>query len=216
MKHKKSIGLFITYTILLLMLGFFSGIAITCRLTGYHDRSHILEEQKIQKDENHKISEDNTSIAVSDMKEDRLCSDTEYVLEEYDLKKKSLVETVLKVPPKYLGMNREEFLKAMERYESSLPLSELERGFVSLEVLSFSEKRVVIRMNYIYVEPTASFYLCLQDGRVTVLCDDRKTVFQYTEISASDLPESLQTELIIGMYVENEEVLYRFLETYSS
>lgn len=49
-----------------------------------------------------------------------------------------------------------------------------------------------------------------------VLCDDRETVYQYTEIEADRLPEELQRELIIGMYVENEEALYRFLETYSS
>ena len=71
-------------------------------------------------------------------------------------------------------------------------------------------------MNYVYVEPTTSFYLCLSDGKIVVFCDDRKTVYQYTDIVASKLPEALQTELIIGMFVEDEEALYRFLETYSS
>ena len=83
-------------------------------------------------------------------------------------------------------------------------------------MLSFSGERVVIRMDYVYVEPTKSFYLNLSDGKIVVLCDDRETVYQYTEIEADRLPEELQRELIIGMYVENEEALYRFLETYSS
>lgn len=47
------------------------------------------------------------------------------------------MESVGKVPQAYLGMNREEFVAAMERYEASPPLSELERGFTGLEVLSF-------------------------------------------------------------------------------
>ena len=63
---------------------------------------------------------------------------------------KSVISTGLlpwKLPDKYVGMNREQFLEAMELYEAFPPLSEMERGFVSLEVLSFSRKRVVVQMN---------------------------------------------------------------------
>lgn len=216
MKHIKSISLFLTYTMLLLILGFFSGIVVTCKLTDHaKQKTDILEADPLTA-ETVTEAENPVLPAASDRKEECLCADTEYVLEEYDLKRNSKVETVLKVPPKYLGMNREEFVAAMERYETSPPLNELERGFTGLEVLSFSEKRVVIRMNYVYVEPTTSFYLCLSDGKIVVFCDDRKTVYQYTDIVASKLPEALQTELIIGMFVEDEEALYRFLETYSS
>lgn len=155
-------------------------------------------------------------MPVNGADEDTLSADTDYVLEEHDKKRETTVESVGKVPQAYLGMNREEFVAAMERYEASPPLSELERGFTGLEVLSFSGERVVIRMDYVYVEPTKSFYLNLSDGKIVVLCDDRETVYQYTEIEADRLPEELQRELIIGMYVENEEALYRFLETYSS
>lgn len=70
-----------------------------------------------------------------------------------DLRNHTIVETVWKLPPKYIGMNRETFLVAMENYQAAPPLSELEKGFVSLEVLSFSPERVVIQMSYDYKEP---------------------------------------------------------------
>lgn len=205
-----------TYTLLLLVLGFFSGVALTCRL---QEGNAAEEKEFVQKTETQQWTEvpaEEKELPVDGDKEDTLSADTAYVIKEHDRKRETTVESVGKVPQAYLGMNREEFVAAMERYEASPPLSELERGFTGLEVLSFSGEKVVIRMDYVYVEPTKSFYLNLMDGKIVVFCDDRNTIYQYTEIEAEKLPEELQRELIIGMYVENEEALYRFLENYSS
>ena len=216
MKHIKSISLFLTYTLLIMILGFFSGVAVICRVQEKNAGREKMSVQETLSAERQEIVLSRNEVPVNGTDEDTLSADTDYVLEEHDKKRETTVESVGKVPQAYLGMNREEFVAAMERYEVSPPLSELERGFTGLEVLSFSGERVVIRMDYVYVEPTKSFYLNLSDGKIVVLCDDRETVYQYTEIEADRLPEELQRELIIGMYVENEEALYRFLETYSS
>lgn len=216
MKHIKSISLFLTYTLLIMILGFFSGVAVICRVQEKNAGREKMSVQETLSAERQEIVLSGNEVPVNGADEDTLSADTDYVLEEHDKKRETTVESVGKVPQAYLGMNREEFVAAMERYEASPPLPELERGFTGLEVLSFSGERVVIRMDYVYVEPTKSFYLNLSDGKIVVLCDDRETVYQYTEIEADRLPEELQRELIIGMYVENEEALYRFLETYSS
>ena len=71
------------------------------------------------------------------------------MLEETDILHHTVVETTQRLPDKYVGMNREEFLQAMDLYEAFPPLSEMERGFVNLEVLSFSRERVVVQMNTI-------------------------------------------------------------------
>ena len=71
-------------------------------------------------------------------------------------------------------------------------------------------------MNYDYVKPTESFYLRVEDNLVVVYCDDGKTVYLNTDISAQKLPEEVRHEIIMGMYVEDEAALYHFLETYSS
>lgn len=145
-----------------------------------------------------------------------LSSDTEYVLEETDVLRGTVIETTAKLPDKYIGMDRESFLMALEQYAASPPLSERERGFVGLEVLSFSRERVVVQMNYRYVQPGDSFYLALQNHEIVVLLEDKKTVYIETGIPADALSEELQEDLIDMVFVEDEASLYDLLEAYSS
>ena len=107
-------------------------------------------------------------------------------------------------------------MEAMELYEAFPPLSEMERGFVSLEVLSFSRKRVVVQMNYRYVRPGKGFYLAVYNNEVLVYLEDKETVFIETDIMLEQLPQKLQQYIIDMMWLESEEELYNFLETYSS
>lgn len=161
-----------------------------------------------------KIGED-ASREVSASSE-TLSVDTKYVLEETDVLTHSVVETTWRLPGKYVGMNREQFLEAMEIYEAFPPLSEMERGFVSLEVLSFSRERVVVRMNYRFVQPSASFYLAVYNNNVVVYLEDKETVFIETDIRLDTLPEELQQNIMRMMWIEDQEKLYDFLENYSS
>ncbi len=155
------------------------------------------------------------SVAVATSGE-TLCADTEYVLEETDILRGTTVETTWKIPHKYIGMDRENFLQTMDLYAEHPPLSEIERGFVGLEVLSFSRERVVIRMDYRYVQPSESFYLAVTDHEVVVYLEDRTTVYINTGIMLEDLPEPLQLQIMDMLFVPDEETLYDFLETYSS
>lgn len=143
-------------------------------------------------------------------------AETEYILREKDLLNGSEVETSEELPDMYIGMNREQFVAAMESYEAAPPLSEKERGFVSLDVLSFAPSRVVVQMNYRYVQPSKSFYLVAINDLIVVYKEDRETVYQYTNIRLSQLPERLQQEIIGVMYIADEERLYDFLENYTS
>lgn len=147
---------------------------------------------------------------------EKLCVDTEYVLEETDVLTQSVVETVWRLPAKYVGMDREQFLTAMENYEAFPPLAEMERGFVGLEVLSFSRERVVVQMNYQYLQPSQSFYLAVLNNEVVVYLEDRQTIYINTGIPLENLPEEVQLTIMQMQYVEDEESLYHFLETYSS
>lgn len=148
--------------------------------------------------------------------DETLCVDTSYIVRETDILHHTAVETSQRLPDKYIGMNREQFLQAMEVYEAFPPLSEMERGFVNLEVISFSRERVVVQMNYKYVQPSESFYLAVYNNEVIVYLEDRKTVYIETKIPLDSLPEQLQHDIIAMMWIENEEKLYDFLENYSS
>ena len=132
------------------------------------------------------------------------------------MRRDTVVETEWELPDKYIGMNRAELLEAMDEYELTPPLSELERGFVSLEVKNFSEEQIVVRMNYSYVMPSTSFYIMAEKHQIVVYCDDQKTLYMKTNIMLDSLPDELQYKIINGMFVEDEKTLYYFLESYSS
>lgn len=177
------------------------------------DSANLMEADSA---ENQDIQDNVEESVQTTILRDNLNADTAYVLEETDMRNDTVVETTWKLPAKYIGMNREEFLEAMEAYEASPPLEELERGFVSLEVLSFSPQKVVVQMNYEYTQPGESFYLMVEDNYVVVYQEDMQTVYMDTDILLKELPEELQQEIIQVMYIPDEESLYDFLENYSS
>lgn len=240
-KFVKGISLFFIFSLFFLCLGFYTGV----RFSGFfypgerpseevpaQRNNDVFGEEPEKKDASGKGAvivgestegafasdqdpEEQASLAAAAVSE-TLCVETEYVLEERDMEGNTTVETTWRLPDKYVGMNREQFLQAMEVYEAAPPLSEMERGFVSLEVLSFSRERVVVQKNYRYVLPSSSFYLAAYDNRVVVYLDDRETVYIETDILLSQLPEELRQEIVKMLWIEDEEALYDFLEAYSS
>lgn len=239
MKFLKGISLFVICPILLLGLGFYAGVEASRffypgeqnRESGqaeYMPMETLQPESAEESPEPGSIPDDHLDYGIvsvnmedEELEEvllfpETLCVDTEYVLEETDILNHTVVETTWRLPDKYVGMTREQFVQAMEVYEAFPPLSEMERGFVSLEVLSFSRERVVIQMNYKFVQPSSSFYLAVYDNKVIVYLEDRETVYIETDIRLDTLPEKLQQSIMEMMWIEDEEKLYSFLENYSS
>lgn len=204
MKFVKGISLFFLYPCMMLCAGIYFGMEAERYF--YPRRENAVQEQNVE--------ESLQPVAVEE--EEILTMDTVYVIEEHDTKRDTVVETVTKVPEKYLGMDREAFVQSMDLYALTPPLSEQERGFIGLEVVSFSRSRVVVRMNYLYIDPTEGFYLKVEDNNIVVYCDDEKTVYMYTTISALNLPDNLKGQIVEGIFMEDEAELYSFLETYSS
>lgn len=238
MKVLKGIGLFFVYPAVMLFLGFWGGVEASRFF--YPGNPEIPEEnvrfvQEVEARRDLPEPDNVTDGPVQDNGEDwllqgdgedelvqvsavreTLAADTEYVLLETDILRKTEVETSWRLLGQYVGMDREQFLTAMENYGSFPPLSELERGFVNLEVVSFSRERVVVRMNYQYVQPGEGFYLAVQNHEVIVYLEDQETVYINTGIMLESLPEDLQLEIMDMLYMEEEKNLYNFLETYSS
>lgn len=61
-----------------------------------------------------------------------------------------------------------------------------------------------------------AYYLMEVNGYVVVFLSDKKTAYDYTSIEVSSLPVTLQNEIKNGKYVESTQLLYSFLENYSS
>lgn len=225
MRVVKGISLFFLYPLLMFSLGVYVGVQTTHFFYPGTSLQPQIQSGEINQNQEIEIVEepvtDEVTLPVEETvevnaSEETLCVDTEYVLEETDIVTGSVVETVSKLPDKYVGLDREQFIEAMRNYELFPPLSEIERGFVNLEVRSFSRERVVIQMNYQYVQPSTSFYLAILDNEVVVYLEDKETIYIHTGIDVSELPETLRMELIQMYWVENEANLYHFLETYSS
>lgn len=233
MKFVKGISLFFIYPVVMLGIGFFAGVKAehffypgeqsvpvreqpvpeSVAITKENEVTRQTEEEKPQLAPPEESGEQAWNVSSS---METLSVDTDYVLEETDVLKGTVVETVWKLPDKYIGMTREQFIEAMEVYEAFPPLAEMERGFVDLEVLSFSRERVVVQMNYQYIQPSTSFYLAVRDNEIVVYLEDMETVYINTGITLDSLPEAMQMEIMQMLWIEDEESLYDFLETYSS
>jgi len=210
MKFVRGISLFFILPVLIFMLGLFLGGQFSDFFYPGGQPIEIKEEEEAS--EVRKVQ----FRAAAATEEQVIDADTIYIVEEADLRRDTCIEMETKLPEKYIGMNRDEFVKAMEDYQLAPPLMELERGFVSVEVKTFSREKVRVRMNYVYAEPTNSFYLMAENHYVIVYCEDKKTIYMKTNILLESLPEEVQQKVILGMQMEGEENLYDFLESYSS
>ena len=207
MRFGKRISLFFIMPMGMYALGFYSHMKLQEEFYPGKFRQVEIEEKSAA------VSEEPQVIPTALGEEQVISADTQYIIEEVDLKKNTSVETKWKVPDKYIGMNRQQFVKEMEQAPS---LKDQELGFVSAEVVTFSKERVVVRKSYIFKELCTSFYLVNEKNYVVVYCDDLKTVYMNTNITLDSLPDALKQEIIQNKYVATEEELYNFLESYSS
>lgn len=145
-----------------------------------------------------------------------LNADTEYIIEEYDMATGVITPVPEAIPPQYIGMNRDAFLEAVSVYEEAPSMTDLEKGFLSLEVISFSPEKVVIRKSYQTAVKNNQFCLAVENNYVVVYYGDVSTLFMYTDIKLDSLPHKLQEEIIHVKYMSGEGDLYNFLESYSS
>lgn len=194
-------------------------LEIQRQVHGNANRNANRNAQEAQEDPQRDKQEDPQEGSVmmeSSGTQQRLNADTKYICMEYNILTKQTEEVEKKLPPMYYGMNREQFVEALEQYARVKPLSEKERGLQSLNVESFSSGKVVVKMNYRYIEPDSVFYLAVVGGEVVAFLEDKKTIYLNTGIMSQSLPESVQLQLIPMIKICGEEELYSFLEAHSS
>ena len=142
-------------------------------------------------------------------------ADTMYLIEEVNLVDGTIQEKQEDVPVKYIGLDRESLIKELESYDRNPPLTELEMGFETIELTAFSKDRVVI-CKYYKEEEEKGYYLMVEDHFIVVYEEDKRRMHMNTDILLSALSDQLQAEIIQGKFIENDEELYNFLESYSS
>lgn len=123
---------------------------------------------------------------------------------------KEAIEEAL--PEQYIGMDREAFIAAMEVFKTMPGLKEKQKGFLSLEIESFSPEKIVVKKYY----KVKNSYLAAKDHQVIVLSEDKSTCTMETGIYLKNIPEELAEKIIHLMPLKNEEELNNFLVSYSS
>lgn len=145
-----------------------------------------------------------------------ITANTQLVLQVYDRHTDEMTETVGRIPQKYVGMNREQFVSCLaDEYNAPL-LKEKKEGIEYVEVVSFSYERIVVKKSYQKTEDASGFYLVLEQSMVTIYESDRRTLYMRTAINAVLLPEEVRRKLLYGMELETQEELEKFLESYST
>lgn len=206
MKILKSISLYFVYPFCTFLLGIFTHIWY---LDFFYPNKYAMEDKSLYR-MNEMVYE------VSAAEEIITTCDTKFIVLEYNLKEDTCTENIKPMPEKYLGLSREELKDALEEYELSPTLEDQEKGFLSLQLESFSSKEVKVSKNYEPIEKKSGYFLMVQDGKIVVMEEDKETVYLTTDIYAEALSDSLKQELIMGKFIYNIEELYGFLESYTS
>ncbi|MBO5351742.1 MAG: hypothetical protein J6J42_01455 [Lachnospiraceae bacterium] len=148
--------------------------------------------------------------------QDTLRATASYFLETYYVQSKTKEREQLAVPGFMIGIDRKELGAYIEGYMETMPVNEFLQGLVSYEIVSFSPSQVVLRKTYDEGKVENQFYLCQKDDLVVVYYSDLRTVYEYTEILCSSLPEDVQEAVSHGIYVKDAQELYSMLEGYTS
>lgn len=208
MKFVKRISLFFIYPLSMFSLGFASNMAIMEYFYPGDVKDNVLPEVI--------SSEAEEQIAVSVSEESVVTADTQYIVQEYDLRENKVQESEEKAPDKYMGLDREKLVEEINNYNQSPSLTDLEKGFSYMELISFSNQKVVVRKSYESEQEKKGFFLLNEDHHVVVYDQELSEVYMNTDILVEELSAELQKEIIQMKYVEDERELFNFLESYSS
>ncbi len=208
MKFAKRISLFFIYPLSMFSLGFASNMAIMEFFYPGEETADIQMSAKTGQEE------EQIEVSVSD--EPVVTANTSYIVQEYNALDAQIEEIEEKAPDKYIGLDREQLAAEIDNYNQNPSLTDLEKGFQYMELVSFSGAKVVVRKSYEPAESVKGFFLLNENHYVVVYDHSLSQVYMNTDILVEDLPQSLQEEIINMKYVEDEGELYNFLESYSS
>lgn len=210
MKFVKRISLFFIYPLSMFSLGFISNMAIMeFFYPGKHNEQVQLQVQPVKE-----MKEE--PVEVSFNEEPVVTANTHYVVQKYNTVTGETVEEEEDAPDKFIGLDRDKLVQEIKEYNLNPSLTDLEKGFDYMELVSFSSGRVVVRKSYDFEEEEKGFFLLNENHYVVVYDHSLSHVYMNTDIVVEELPDSLQEEILNMKYVKDEGELYNFLESYSS
>ena len=141
-------------------------------------------------------------------------AETQYCVEIYKENTGELQTGSYRLPTELVGKTREEISDLLKTFEQLPGEEELQKGFVHAELLAFSDKKIVIRKNYL--TESDEFLLLPSEGKIVVYQNDGRTIYTITDISLDRLGEEQKREIEQGKKIHSLSELYDFLEAFSS
>ena len=206
MKFVKRISMFFIYPLCMFAAGMAADMAV--QQFFYPGRNGGAEAPV------HREAEKTVETAAGDAL--AITADTRYILIAHDSESGEETEKEEIMPDKYIGMTRDRLSEELKEYAGKPSLTDKELGFTYIELVSFSPERVVIRKSYEKKAEQTGFFLLNENHYVVVYDRSLEQVYLNTDILTRELPEELQEEILHMKFIENEEELYNFLESYSS
>lgn len=197
-------------------------------------KDYLLKTGEVAVEQSVSTAEEVQETAAS---QEHVTCDTIYTVSEYDLStgRQEVYQDLL--PASLIGMNRTQLTEWVDEYNLSPTLEDMEKGFCSMELLSFSSQEIRVRKRVETIIETETItepaqqpgmlqtvsensavygYILAQEGFLTVYDSMRRHVILYTDIALFDLPEDVQQEILEGKEISSEQELYNLLESYSS
>lgn len=141
--------------------------------------------------------------------------DTQFEIEHFYVdEQRTLTENAGNIPI-LIGCDKQELEQYLDEYMTHLSAEEKSQGLSSYEMVSYVNNVITLRKTY-QIPTYEGYYAKSFNGTIVILKGDEKTVYEYTQISVSELPKDLQKEVQNGFFLEDDHELYNFMETYSS
>lgn len=205
MRVVKRVSLFFLYSVIMMAVGFGGSFVLQEYFYPGKQQKHSLAEET--------EAEESVPLEAASYERPVITADTEYLVLSYDMLSGAEEEMVEVTPDKFIGLDRQKLELELKEYAESPSLTDLEKGFSHIELLSFSPSEVVVRKSY---KKEEGFFLLNENHYVVVYDKNLNFLYMNTGILTEELPEDLQNEVIRMKFVENESELYHFLESYSS
>lgn len=203
MKFLKSISLF-CFIVLLIAAGYFLFMPAD-------NKNNFLSIEEMSKEP----VVDNTEVDLSvSTKQNVTTCDTVFEVESYV--GNSYMHSVESIPFSFTGLNRDELLKEIERYELSPSFADKQNGFESIELLSFHPDKITVKKTYKEEQEKIIYYIKAVNHELIVYRSDLNEAYMPTDLTLEMLPENVQQEIIETKCFNDIRDVYDFLESYSS
>lgn len=204
MKFLKSISLF-CFIVLLLVVGYVLFMPV--------NNNKNLASKEDTTENTYPDSTSEVDLSVSTKQNVTTC-DTVFEVETYI--GNSYMHSIESIPFSFTGLNREELIKEIERYELSPSFADKQNGFESIELLSFHPEKITVKKTYKEEQEKIIYYIKAVNHELIVYKSDQEEAYMPTDLTLEMLPENVQQEIINTKCFNDIREVYDFLESYSS